>query len=203
MDLFSSEEVQNEQHVDLPDANIVYFPKFLSTEETAYYFSTLKKETPWQHDDIKVFGKIYKQPRLTALYGDEGKHYSYSNITMHPTAFTTALLKIKNKIESVSAAYFNVVLLNLYRDGSDSNGWHSDDEKELGKNPIIASLSLGAKRVFQLRNKENKKVRHNLELTNGSLLLMRGSTQHFWQHQIPKTKKVIDPRINLTFRYIP
>jgi alkylated DNA repair dioxygenase AlkB len=203
MDLFSSEELQNEQHLELPDAKIVYFPNFLSTEEATYYFSTLKKETTWQHDDIKVFGKTYKQPRLTALYGDEGKSYSYSNITMHPTTFTTALLEIKNKIESICDAHFNVVLLNLYRDGSDSNGWHSDDEKELGKNPVIASVSLGTKRVFQLRNKENKKLRHNLELTDGSLLLMRGSTQHFWQHQIPKTKKVIDPRINLTFRCIP
>ena len=121
---------------------------------------------------------------------------------MHPHEFSPLLLEIKKRVEEVSQILFNIVLVNLYRDGKDSNGWHSDDEKELGINPVIASVSLGAKRVFQIRNKEDKKLRHNIELNNGSLLLMKGSTQHFWQHQIPKTQKKIAPRINLTFRVI-
>lgn len=202
MDLFSSEEFQQKQHLVLPDANITYFPDFLSEEKAKHYFHCLKEEINWQHDDIKVFGKTYKQPRLTALYGEEGKSYSYSNITMHTNSFTPKLLALKGKIERISETHFNVVLLNLYRDGSDSNGWHSDDEKELGSNPVIASVSLGEKRIFQLRHKENKTLRSKIELNNGSLLLMKGTTQECWQHQIPKTKKVVNPRINLTFRFI-
>jgi alkylated DNA repair dioxygenase AlkB len=202
MNLFSSEEFQQKQHLELPDADVTYYPDFLSAEEVQYYFNTFKNDTNWQHDVIKLFGKTYKQPRLTALYGETGKSYSYSNITMHPNRLTTPLLKLKSKIEKLCDAHFNVVLLNLYRDGSDSNGWHSDDEKELGSKPVIASVSLGAPRMFHLRNKHDKKLRHNIALQNGSLLLMKGTTQEHWQHQIPKTKKVVEPRINLTFRFI-
>lgn len=202
MDLFSSSALQQEQHPDLRDADISYFPNFLSTKEAEYYYNIFQKKINWQHDAITIFGKTYMQPRLTALYGEKEKSYSYSNITMHPEPFTAPLLKIKNRIEEKCDARFNVVLLNLYRDGSDSNGWHSDDEKELGPNPVIASVSLGANRVFQLRNKTDKKLRHTIELNAGSLLLMKGTTQHFWQHQVPKTKKAVNSRINLTFRFI-
>lgn len=202
MDLFSSDEFQQKQHLDIPNADITYIPNFLTPETAANYFETFQQNIPWKQDNIKVFGKTYKQPRLTALYGVKGKSYSYSNITMHPTPFTKELLEIKHKIETNCDATFNVVLLNLYRDGNDSNGWHSDDEKELGKNPVIASVSLGAKRIFQLRHKGDKTLRRTIELTHGSLLLMKGETQHFWQHQVPKTKKNVLPRINLTFRVI-
>tara|TARA_A100000171_G_C2135993_1_gene150287 strand:- start:1594 stop:2205 length:612 start_codon:yes stop_codon:yes gene_type:complete len=202
MDLFSSSEFQKDQHLQLPNADISYFPDFLSTEQAKHYFTIFHEETAWQQDDIKIFGKTYKQPRLTALYGEKGKSYTYSNITMHPKPFTVPLLEIKNRIEQACDATFNVVLLNLYRDGNDSNGWHSDDEKELGNNPVIASVSLGAKRKFQLRNKKDKTIRRTIELTPGSLVLMKGETQHFWQHQIPKTKKNVSSRINLTFRKI-
>ncbi len=202
MDLFSSDKFQQIQHLELPDADITYFPNFIATEKASDYFETFQQNILWKQDDIKVFGKIYKQPRLTALYGEKDKSYSYSNITMHPTPFTEELLEIKRKIEENCNAKFNIVLLNLYRDGSDSNGWHSDDEKELGKNPVIASVSLGAKRKFQLRNKRDKTLRCSIELTHGSLLLMKGPTQHFWHHQVPKTKKGMLPRINLTFRVI-
>lgn len=202
MDLFSSSSFQQEQQLALQDAEIIYFQNFFSAEEAHRYFTYFQHKIAWQQDDIKVFGKIYKQPRLTALYGEKGKSYSYSSITMHPTPFTKELLEIKNKIERKCDATFNVVLLNMYRDGSDSNGWHSDNEKELGKNPVIASVSLGAKRTFQLRNKSDKTLRHTIELDNGSLLLMKGTTQECWQHQIPKRKKVVDSRINLTFRVI-
>ena len=200
MNLFSSHE--NEIHLDLPQADIVYYPSFFSSEKASTYYNRLLSETDWQHDDIKVYGKVYKQPRLSALYGLNNKPYSYSGLTMQPKLFTPLLLELKTAIEKNSEATFNTVLINQYRDGNDSVGWHSDDEKELGKNPVIASLTFGAERFFHLKHKENKELRYKLLLEHGSLLLMKGETQHFWQHQIPKSKLVQSPRINLTFRVI-
>ncbi len=186
----------------LPDSDIIYYPNFYSQEEATNLFESLNKNTNWQQDDIKVYGKIYPQPRLTALYSLENILYSYSGITMNTMPFTPTLLQIKNKIEEKVEEKFNAVLLNLYRDGNDSVGWHSDDEKELGNNPIIASLTLGEERMFHLRHKNNKLLKSKFLLQHGSLLLMKGKTQHFWQHQIPKSMKVSKPRINLTFRII-
>jgi len=165
-------------------------------------FEVLYNQPTWQQDTIKVFGKTYPQPRLTALYGNNGLPYSYSNITMYPHPLTPEVEMLMQQIKSVCSAEFTSVLMNLYRDGSDSNGWHSDDEKALGNQPTIASLSLGGSRMFHLRHKHQKKLRHSIELTHGSLLLMSGETQHQWQHQIPKTKKEVGPRINLTFRKV-
>jgi alkylated DNA repair dioxygenase AlkB len=139
---------------------------------------------------------------LTALYGNEGKPYSYSNIKMQPHPWNLLLQKIKSKVESVSDTNFTTVLLNQYRDGKDSNGWHADNEKELGTNPIIASISFGAERTFQLKHNSNIDLKKSIVLEHGSLLLMKGTTQHFWKHQIPKTAKPVGPRINLTFRVI-
>lgn len=198
MQLFSREP----QKLKLPGANVTYYPDFLSLEKASLYFKVLHEETPWQQDDIKVFGKVYPQPRLTALYASNNIPYSYSNITMHPLSFTFALSEIKKKIETLVDIEFTTCLLNLYRDGKDSNGWHADDEKELGKNPAIASLSLGASRVFKFRNKKAKSSVHSMSLEHGSLLLMKDATQHNWQHQVPKTSKFVEPRINLTFRAI-
>lgn len=197
MSLFSDHIALN-----LEDADVVYYPDFLTNAEADLLYKTLYKETPWQQDDIKVFGKIYAQPRLTALYSTNGKPYSYSSITMAPHAYTPALQSLKSKIEKTAQTTFTTCLLNLYRDGKDSNGWHSDDEKELGQNPVIASLSLGEKRVFKLRYKEDHNKKSSIELKHGSLLIMKGKTQHTWQHQIPKTTRTIGPRINLTFRVI-
>ncbi|EAQ99853.1 alpha-ketoglutarate-dependent dioxygenase AlkB family protein [Maribacter sp. HTCC2170] len=121
---------------------------------------------------------------------------------MKTVPFTTELLEIKKKIEIITKIEFNSCLLNLYRDGKDSNGWHADDEKELGLNPVIASISLGQERPFHLRNKKDKTLKHKMILEHGSLLLMKATTQHNWQHQIPKTRKPINKRINLTFRII-
>ena len=188
--------------IDLPDCDILFYPEVYDPEKATRIYTSLMAKTPWRADTITVFGKTYDQPRLTAWYGEEGKSYSYSNIDMHPIPFTERLLDIKSNIESLTGERFNSCLLNLYRDGQDSNGWHADDEKELGENPVIASVSFGQSRMFHLRNKKDKSLKHKIELTPGSLLLMRGSTQHFWQHQVPKTKRKIDPRINLTFRYI-
>lgn len=187
---------------DVPDASIIYYPNFFSTEEATMLFDTLQKEIPWQQDDIKVYGKIYPQPRLTALFGNEGKSYSYSNITMHPYKWSPLLMSIKEKVEEATEVIYSTVLLNYYRDGKDSNGWHADNEKELGTNPIIASLSFGAERMFQLKHNAIPNQKINIPLAHGSLLVMKGTTQHFWKHQIPKTTKPIGPRINLTFRII-
>jgi alkylated DNA repair dioxygenase AlkB len=187
---------------NLPDAEIIYFPDFLSNEEADSLFQELLKNIPWQQDQITVYGKKHLQPRLTALYGNEGKPYSYSNIVMQPHHWTLTLQKIKSLVENVSDTSFTTVLLNYYRNGSDSNGWHSDNEKELGTNPVIASLSLGAERNFQLKHNFDPTQKKNIILENGSLLLMKGATQHFWKHQVPKTTKPIGARINLTFRVI-
>ncbi|WP_343488455.1 alpha-ketoglutarate-dependent dioxygenase AlkB [Allomuricauda sp. d1] len=188
--------------LQLPDADIGYYPNFIPKEKADFYFGEFRRNIPWQQDDITVFGKTYAQPRLTALFGNNGKPYSYSNITMRPHEFTPALLEIKSNIENICDANFTTCLLNLYRDGRDSNGWHADDEKELGQNPVIASVSLGHERFFHLRYKRNKGLKQKLLLQHGSLLLMQGTTQHYWQHQIPKTEKPVGPRINLTFRVI-
>ncbi len=188
--------------LDLPDAEIWYFPNFFSFEIAQKYFEALRTEVPWQQDDITIFGKTYAQPRLTTLYGNNGKPYTYSNITMQPLPFSNELLEIKTKVETEVGEEFTTCLLNLYRTGQDSNGWHADDEKELGQNPIIASLTLGQERFFHLRHKNDKTLKHKILLENGSLLLMKGTTQHFWQHQIPKTARKIGERINLTFRII-
>lgn len=196
--LFQSEPI----FFDLPDAEIIYYPNFLLQEKANLLFQELLVNTPWQQDEITVYGKKHLQPRLTALYGNEGKPYSYSNIVMQPHYWTLSLQKIKSMVENVSETNFTTVLLNYYRNGNDSNGWHADNEKELGINPIIASLSLGAERNFQLKHNSDTSLKKNIILENGSLLLMKGTTQHFWKHQIPKTAKPTRPRINLTFRVI-
>ena len=196
--LFQQEPI----HLNLPDAEIIYFPAFIEKEKADSIYGELLQEIAWQQDEIIVYGKKHLQPRLTALYGNEGKPYSYSNITMQPHHWTLLLQKIKGHVENVSETNFTSVLLNYYRDGSDSNGWHADNEKELGTNPIIASLSLGAERVFQLKHNSDTVQKKSIILEHGSLLIMKETTQHFWKHQIPKTGKPIGPRINLTFRTI-
>jgi len=194
--LFKS-EVQN---YNMPNAQLTYVPSFLNSTEADSLYEEVFKQTNWQHDDITIFGKTYPQPRLTALYSVNDQPYSYSNITMHPRPLTKVLKELLIKVNIYSKHQFNTLLLNLYRDGSDSNGWHADNEKELGKNPFIASLSLGVERPFHFKHRTIKEQRHKLLLNHGSLLLMGGEMQHYWLHQIAKTKKVIGPRINLTFR---
>jgi len=189
-------------HYNLPNAKIVYIPVFFNKPEADHLYAALLDEVEWQQDYIKMFGKTHAVPRLQAFYGDSGYHYSYSNIKLATKQWTHNLLKVKEKIEIYNEHLFNSVLINLYRDGKDSNGWHADDEASLGKNPVIASLSLGGSRSFHLKNKNDKTIKQKIELTHGSLLLMKGSTQHFYQHQIAKTTKKVEKRINLTFRKI-
>jgi len=186
----------------LPDADITYYPDFFDRARANELFEKLKNNVPWQQDHITVFGKTHLQPRLTALFGNEGKPYSYSNIVMNPHAWNPLLMFIKNEIEEIVGTNFTTVLLNYYRDGKDSNGWHADNERELGRNPIIASVSFGAERSFHLQHNTLKEQKLKINLEHGSLLIMEGTTQHFWKHQIPKTTQPIGPRINLTFRII-
>ncbi|HWB24736.1 MAG TPA: alpha-ketoglutarate-dependent dioxygenase AlkB [Chitinophagaceae bacterium] len=181
---------------------VLLFPGIFSAMESDTYFTQLVNEINWRHEAIKMFGKQVIQPRLTAWYGDEGKSYSYSGITMHPLPWAGALLQIKQRTETLCGITFNSALLNYYRDGRDSMGWHRDDEKELGINPAIASVSFGAARKFQFRNYADKSIIRSTQLTHGSLLLMRGQTQHYWQHQLPKTSTATGPRVNITFRVI-
>ena len=151
-----------EMDLNLPDSAITYYPNFLDADAADFYFEHLKKIIPWQQDDIIVFGKVYAQPRLTALFGNNGKPYSYSSITMQPHKFNKELLEIKNRIETKSNVEFTTCLLNLYRDGKDSNGWHADNEKELGQNPVIASVTLGQERFFHLKHRTEKDLKHKL-----------------------------------------
>lgn len=196
MDLFSADK----RHVQLPNAELIYIPNFYDQTKADFYLEYLKKHVAWQQDTIKVFGKTYPQPRLTALFGSNDKPYTYSNITMSPKKFTSELLEIKTGVEHVSQHQFTTVLLNLYRNGNDSNGWHADNEKALGLNPVIASLSFGVTRPFHFKHRTIKGENHKIHLEHGSLLIMKGEMQHFWLHQIPKSKKLIKERINLTFR---
>lgn len=198
MDLFASEKTV----FDLPNAELIYIPNFYSEIKASQNYQHLLNSIPWQQDDITVFGKTYPQPRLTALFANNELPYRYSNIKMKPNKFTKELLTIKNDIEQIANRSFTSVLLNLYRHGSDSNGWHSDNEKELGINPVIASLSFGETRTFHFKHRILKNEKHKLLLKHGSLLLMKGEMQHYWLHQISKTKRHIGQRINLTFRTI-
>jgi len=199
MSLFDTSKIVKLQ---LQDAEIEYHPQFFGLEEANALFDKLYQNTQWIEEDIRVYGKIYKQPRLTAFFANNQKKYGYANISMIPQPFPPLLNAIKTKVEAATQTQFSSCLLNLYRDGQDSNGWHADDEKELGLNPVIASVSLGAERLFHLKHKKIKKLKHKLNLQNGSLLLMKGETQHHWLHQIPKTKKPLGKRINLTFRLL-
>ncbi|WP_296705469.1 alpha-ketoglutarate-dependent dioxygenase AlkB [Algoriphagus sp.] len=179
-----------------------YYGKFLSKETSDRFFKLLLNEIDWKQEPIKIFGKAVMQPRLTALYGDQGKIYQYSGIQMIPILWTDFLLEIKEKVESLTNSGFTHVLLNQYRDGQDSMGWHRDNEISLGKKPTIASVSFGAVREFQMRLYKEKSNKIKIPLEHGSLLMMGEESQQYWEHQLPKTKKVNSTRINLTFRKI-
>jgi alkylated DNA repair dioxygenase AlkB len=179
-----------------------YFPQLFSETDSSVFFAALQKEIQWKQEPIRLFGKMRMQPRLTALYGEPGTYYRYSGIRMTSTPWTETLQRIRNRIEPISGTRFSLVLLNYYRDENDSMGWHSDDEKELGPLPTIASVSFGATRRFHFRHRNDKNLRASVDLENGSLLVMRGESQASWQHAIPKKTRPMGPRINLTFRVI-
>lgn len=184
------------------DGEVLYFDSFFSQDISDAYFAALFTEIEWKQEPIILFGRSVLQPRLTAWVGDDGVSYRYSGITMHPAPWGPILQEIKEKVEKASEVKFTSALLNQYRDGSDSMGWHSDDERELGKNPVIASVSFGETRKFHLRHRRDKQNKVSIDLKHGSLLLMRGETQHHWMHAIPKTRAKLGPRINITFRVL-
>jgi alkylated DNA repair dioxygenase AlkB len=179
-----------------------YLEDFLNQNEAFYLFEVLKKQVVWEHFHVSIFGKKVLQPRLTALYGDQLIHYKYSGKDLKAKTWLDSLNALKSLLENTFQISFNSVLCNYYRDGLDSMGWHRDNEKSLGTNPIIASLTFGAERTFILRHYFDKKLKKEILLKNGSLLLMMGTTQTNWEHSIPKVRHQIGERINLTFRNI-
>jgi len=188
--------------IKLQDAELLYHPSFFDKVESDKIFKTLLETIEWKQNKIMMYGKELPLPRLSAWYGDNNKPYTYSGITLNPLPWTDELLLIKEKIEVEAKVKFSSVLINRYRDGQDYVGWHADAEKELGKNPIIGSVNFGTTRKFQLRRIDDHKDKFEVELKHGTFLVMGGTTQHFWQHQVPKTALKIGERLNLTFRVI-
>jgi alkylated DNA repair dioxygenase AlkB len=184
------------------DGECHYYPEFLSKEEADRYLEAFLKYSDWTQDEINFKGKVQLIPRLQAWYGDPEKTFTYSGITLKPEPWTPELLELNEKLKQKLGIEFSSVLVNLYRDGNDSVSWHCDDSPELGKNPIIASISLGAERLFKLKHLTEKNLKKNVKLEHGSLFVMSEETQHKWQHAVPKEPDVKLPRINLTFRII-
>jgi len=184
-----------------PKDLVEYYPGFFNEQASASMMASLVNNIQWKQETLFIYGRPVKTPRLTAWYGDEAVSYTYSGKQFLGLPWTKELLDIKTRIEPVAKTTFNSVLLNYYRDGNDSMGWHSDDEPELGANPIIASVSFGQERRFDLRKIIDHQQKHQVNLANGSLLIMKGDLQHQWQHQVAKSKKVKGARINLTFRF--
>jgi alkylated DNA repair dioxygenase AlkB len=192
----------NESNLLPYQGETIFYPEFFSKETSDHYLDILSKSLNWKQEPIKMFGKMVMQPRLTALYGDKGKPYGYSGISMIPFPWTPELLEMKEKLLDFTGVEFTHVLCNFYRNGQDSMGWHRDNESVLGKKPTIASVTFGATRMFQIRHFESKSQKVEVPLSHGSLLIMSGESQHFWEHQLPKSKSCQGKRINLTFRKI-
>jgi alkylated DNA repair dioxygenase AlkB len=196
MNLFSYEPAQN----ILPyDGTVNYFGPVIDPREAQHYLETLLSTVPWRNDEAVIYGRHIVTARKVAWYGDADYAYTYSGTTKTALAWTRELLALKNLVEGKTETAFNSCLLNLYHDGNEGMSWHSDDEKSLGTNSTIASLSFGAERKFSFRHKRGGES-VSLVLENGSLLVMKGTTQTYWQHSLPKSKKIMAPRINLTFR---
>ena len=189
--------------IPLIDGDARFIADFLTRPQSDAYFAELLDLVDWRQHIIRIRGRQVASPRLSAWYGDPDAHYSYSGLSLEPRPWLPVILELKTQVESACNAPFNSVLLNLYRDGSDSMGWHSDDEPELGERPVIASASFGATRRFRLRHRHRRDLDPvALLLSHGTVLVMKGNTQSNWKHQLPKTRKVSEPRVNLTFRSI-
>ncbi|MDN3671048.1 alpha-ketoglutarate-dependent dioxygenase AlkB [Echinicola jeungdonensis] len=183
------------------DGEVYYLEKILDDNSAQKYFRDLQTSIPWEQDEINIFGKKILTKRKVAWFGDKPYLYTYSNATKKALPWTKELMGLKNSVEEKTDSSFNTCLLNLYHFGEEGMGWHSDDEPELGQQPVIAALSLGAERKFYFKHKISKKS-ISIILEPGSLLLMKGNTQANWLHRLPPTKKVTRPRISLTFRTI-
>lgn len=200
--LFDDTELFNsgEMHVkefDIPDAELTLWEHFIARSEADEFYHTILAETPWKQEEITVYDKTHLTPRMCVWYGKN------RDASKPVRPLTPTLELIKQKVETTTGAQFTSVLVNLYRDGKDGVGWHRDHDRELGPKPIVASVSFGETRPFEIRHKFRKELNKiRIPLNHGSFLLMAGTMQHFWEHQIPKTAKVIKPRINLTFRIV-
>ncbi|MEO8162334.1 MAG: alpha-ketoglutarate-dependent dioxygenase AlkB [Ilumatobacteraceae bacterium] len=183
------------------DGSALMYHGFIDANDAAEAFGRLIVETSWEQRDIVLFGKLHREPRLSAWHSEPHISYTYSGVLRTPQPWTPLLLELRNKCAATSGATFNSVLANLYRDGNDGVGWHADNEASNGREPTIASLSFGASRRFDLRHRDSKKT-IRVQLDPGSLLIMSGLSQQCWVHQLPRTKRVTDPRINLTFRRV-
>ncbi|TAL85107.1 MAG: alpha-ketoglutarate-dependent dioxygenase AlkB [Rhodanobacter sp.] len=196
------------QRIDLPGADVVLQSHWLVPAEADALLAGLLATIPWEVHRIRLFGRELPVPRLSCWIGDPGTGYTYSRTRFEPRPWPALLAALRPRIEAACEARFNSVLANLYRDGRDSMGWHSDDEPELGAQPVIASLSLGADRYFRLRRRLPRGVRATptdtlrLRLPHGSLLRMAGATQRGYRHDVPKTREAIPARLNLTFRWV-
>lgn len=201
IDLF--DDPQEWLSIPMIDADVRFARRFYDPSMARHYMETLTREIAWREETIILWGKPYRQPRLSAWYGDAGCAYTYSGMRLEPQPWNDTLLQIKEDVERATSHRYNSVLLNLYRDEQDGMGWHSDNEPELGPQPVIASLSLGATRMFRLRHRNRKTAKPvALPLTDGSLLIMAGDTQRCWRHAIDKEHEPTGARINLTFRTI-
>lgn len=187
--------------IELPGADVTLAPDWLGREEADALLARLIDELKWEVHRIRMFGRVVDSPRLSAWIGDDDATYRYSGTRFAPLPWTPVLAVLRDRVEVACDARFNSVLANLYRDGGDRMGWHSDDEPELGPEPLIASLSLGAERTFRFRSKAGGEP-VAIELPQGSLLRMAGATQRLYKHELPVRKRVAGSRINLTFRWI-
>jgi len=193
---------QESRVLDLFEGEARLWPAAFDTIGASGLFDELRRGIDWHQEEILMFGRRVPVPRRVAWHGDPGASYTYSGTRHDPLPWTPALERVRSCVTLLTGVHFNAVLLNLYRDGRDGMGWHADDEPELGRNPVIASVSLGAARRFCLRHRRRKDLRLDVPLTHGSLLLMSGTTQHHWVHALPKTTAPVGERINLTFRRV-
>ncbi|MCH2022441.1 MAG: alpha-ketoglutarate-dependent dioxygenase AlkB [Saprospiraceae bacterium] len=189
-------------HIISSMGDVTYYNNFLLHTKSTELYTRILEKINWAQYPIKIFGKTYLQPRLIEFQGDKNIKYSYSDTTLEANEWSEEVSFIKTQLQKLFALNFNCVLINQYRNGQDSMGWHSDNEKELGTSPLIASVSLGAERKIRFRNIKDHSKKVSVILNHGSLLIMKGKTQNNWEHQIPKSKIIKSPRINLTFRTI-
>lgn len=193
---------QGRETIPLQDGELVFWPDFLPAAQAQGLFAELRQHTPWEQSEIRIAGRKIAIPRLNAWYGERGADYSYSGVALQTREFSAALASLKVAVEAAVGRPFNSALVNLYRHQRDSVDWHADDEPELGDNPPVASVSLGETRCFELRRKDDHRQRLKIALADGSLLLMRGRLQHYWQHRVAKEKSPCGERINITFRRV-
>lgn len=191
-----------QETISLENGELILATSAFAPDEADPLYLTLREQIAWQQDHLRIADRTVAVPRLQAWYGDAGAFYAYSGLAFVPNPWLPALQTIREKAEAIAQNTFNSVLANLYRDQNDSVGWHSDDERELGPTPVIASVSLGATRRFQLQHKRKKHLKFELALRHGDILVMQGELQQHWKHQVPKEKLPVGERINLTYRSV-